>query len=145
MSDSPTTGEAAVPTPAPAPAVEATGPAAGVAARRCTWCGAEGKLKRCGGCRAAWFCDNNKACLREAWAKGGHKQVCLAAQAARGQSRKQVGSLPPALKVAPSWSMAPPASATSQHDKVTPTFDYLPLDEDDQCGICLGDHLPRNG
>lgn len=33
------------------------------------------KLLRCAGCKEAWFCDNDKRCLREAW-RSGHKQEC---------------------------------------------------------------------
>ena len=61
----------------------------------CGWCGksaSEAKLLRCGGCRRAWFCDNGKACLKQAW-KAGHKAECKAAQAAR----KKVRCTPPLL------------------------------------------------
>ena len=75
-------------------------------AKVCAWCGATENLKRCGGCRKKWFCDNDKKCLKEAWTTGGHKQECKASQRSKGEGPK---TLPAAMKTAPKWVQGPPA------------------------------------
>jgi len=116
--------------------------------RACAWCGAKGKLLRCASCKAKWFCNNEKKCLREAWTKGGHKAECKATQAAA--TAAAVRSLPPALTETPGWARPAPAASTASGTpaaslQFSDSFDKQPLDEDDECGVCLGDPLPRSG
>ena len=106
--------------------------------KRCTWCEATESLLRCSGCRAAWFCDNGQKCLREAWTKGGHKEACKAAAA------RQLSLLPAALKTTPQFAQRT-TGAPSFLPLVSDAFDHDVLDEDDECGICKGDPLPRSG
>ena len=113
-------------------------------AKVCAWCGATENLKRCGGCRKKWFCDNDKKCLKEAWTTGGHKQECKASQRSKGEGPK---TLPAAMKTAPKWVQGPPAAETSDFrgPQMSDSFDSLPLDEDDECAICMGDPMSRSG
>jgi hypothetical protein len=130
------------------------------AAQACGWCGATGKLLRCGGCRATWFCNNGKACLKAAW-QAGHKEECkavaaaaaaaaspfdnAAATAASARALSPAPAFPAAMKTRPIFA-AHPESAGAAESKPYQTDEYGdPLDEDDECGICAGDHLPRNG
>ena len=114
-------------------------------AKVCAWCSATENLKRCGGCKKKLFCDNGKKCLKEAWTKGGHKQECKAAQrASAGDGPK---ALPAAMKTAPKWVQRPPASESTDFrgPQMSDSFDQLPLDEEDECAICMGDPMSRSG
>lgn len=119
-------------------------PESGVELKACAWCGQTENLKRCGGCRKKWFCDNGKKCLKEAWTTGGHKQECKAAQRAKGAGTK---TLPAALKTTPKWAQRAPASESANYHgpQMSDSFDHQPLDEDDECAICMGDPMSRSG
>lgn len=136
-------------TAAPAPQPEG-------ARNACTWCGATENLKRCGGCRQAWFCDNDKKCLKEAWTKGGHKQQCKAAQrSAKEAKERDSGSsggpraLPAAMKTTPKWVQRGPDSGGEEGEyrgpQMSDSFDAQPLDEEDECAICMGEPMSRSG
>jgi len=125
------------------------------APKACLHCRATEQLKRCGGCRVAWFCDQaDRACLKAAW-KAGHNEECKAAQAAQQPppGSKPAGAaaggapLPAALKTRPSFAQHAPPSAGEggPQPQLSDSFDRQPMDEDDECGICRGDPLPRSG
>jgi hypothetical protein len=134
---------------AAAAAVTADEPVAEQEAKACAWCSATENLKRCGGCRKKWFCDNGKKCLKEAWTKGGHKQECKATQRASTSKGDGSGpkSLPAAMKTVPKWVQGPPASESEDFrgPQMSDSFDQLPLDEEDECAICMGDPMSRSG
>lgn len=51
------------------------------------------------------------------------------------------------MKTAPKWVQGPPAAETSDFrgPQMSDSFDSLPLDEDDECAICMGDPMSRSG
>ena len=114
------------------------------APKECTWCSATENLLRCSGCRQKWFCDNDKKCLRQAWTKGGHKEEC---KALREKPVHTPVGLPAALRTVPSWTRAPTSGGTGKGGgpMVSGSYDQQPLDEDDECSICLGDPMSRSG
>ena len=44
--------------------------------RYCEFCESKDAVKRCGGCRASWYCSTQ--CQIMDWKQGGHKQKCRA-------------------------------------------------------------------
>ena len=127
--------------------------ATAAAAAACAWCAAtqpDVKLLRCGGCRQKFFCDNDKACLKHAW-KSGHKQECKELQARRQQQQQKAAApqLPAAMKTIPAWATGGGGTSTARSSAAgamfSDSFDGQPNDEDDKCGICAGEPMPRSG
>jgi hypothetical protein len=122
------------------------------ASRACAWCGATApgaKLLRCTGCKAKWFCDNDKQCLKKAWTKGGHKDECQANTQTQPQPATPAAplrSLPPAMTEPPAFARPPPTGGVAPPPlQLSDSFDAQPLDEDDECAICHGDAMSRSG
>ena len=152
-------GTQSEPAPDVADTADAPDQLANDASRACLHCGAADNTKRCGGCRVAWFCDNDKQCLKAAW-KTGHKQECKAEQAAAEKpafglvpSDKQENAqsskpkaLPAGMKTVPSWAQGAPAGDFDPHAlQMSDSFDAQPLDEEDECTICRGAPMSRSG